>query len=139
MNNKKLSPHLSLNVYDKRLLNVAKALRESKNPEDFTMGSYGHECGTPTCALGHYASRPDLQNKFILTKYGRFTDVNGDYTRFECSLVLRHFQISYLDAEMLFGPDGCWRAQTAIEAALFIETFVADRVARRNRPLPIPK
>lgn len=60
---------------DRRLLNVARALRESPNPKAFTMlrfvhgddsfsntvGSAADWCGTPACALGHYGSRTDLQ------------------------------------------------------------------------------
>lgn len=43
-----------------RLLNVAKALRESTTPPDlFTMRFVMRECGTPACALGHYAARGD--------------------------------------------------------------------------------
>ena len=33
----------------KRLLNVARALRESKHPEQFTMTEYVNPCGTPAC------------------------------------------------------------------------------------------
>lgn len=56
-----------------RLLDVALALRESKNPEAFTMRFYTwgwsstgyvlypHPCRNPECALGHYAARSDLQ------------------------------------------------------------------------------
>src|SRR6187551_2522759 len=51
-------------VQYKRLMNVAKALRESPNAGRFDMGCYIHSgseeegeknwCGSPACALGHY-------------------------------------------------------------------------------------
>lgn len=72
----------------KRLLNVARALRESPAPHLFDMGAFVNDaewlsyksgrvefdpalenfCGTPACALGHYGSRPDLQHIVKIVK-----------------------------------------------------------------------
>ena len=55
-------------IYRQRLLNVVRALRESPKPKAFSMDWYGYgpneafPCGTPQCALGHYAAREDLQD-----------------------------------------------------------------------------
>lgn len=124
-------------VYKKRLLNVAKALRESKSPQAFTMYYYVHsgyttdnkgkvpECGTPACALGHYAARRDLQRTLYIdsktavigTKDGRESDY-GSYA------VLNHFGLDHAQSEELFGGDGCGFATSVKQAALYIERFV---------------
>ncbi len=108
-----------------RLLNVAKALRESKNPDKFDMTLYGWHCGTPACAMGHYAARRDLQSDFVLTPTGSLKNNAGIYVgAFEIG---HHFQISLRQEDELFGCRGCGGACTAIDAAEFIEQFVADR------------
>ena len=117
------------------LLNVAKALRESPKPGRFDMGYYVDDtCGTPACALGHYASREDLQNFMRLVK-----DDDGDWTvqyvervaennyvDFEHDEVCEHFGISLRQATQLFGPVGCGGAKAANDAAEYIEHFVAQ-------------
>lgn len=113
-----------------RLLNVARALRESPAPDDFTMQRYGNPCGTPACALGHYAARCDLQQQFRLWEDGdnrsyHLTSLGLDY---ESRDVIEHFDLSgWPDAEELFGPEGCGGALTAVAAAEYIERWVAAR------------
>lgn len=131
-------------IQRKRLLNVARALRESPKPEDFTMVGYANLCGTPACALGHYAARTDLQKVFRLVVSVYVANYDGNrYTNPPLRLrarprvrdaigyahteVLEHFGINVPAAEELFGSRGCNRAQTAIEAAEYIERFVAER------------
>lgn len=113
-------------VQKKRLLNVAKALRDDKDPQKFTMASFG-ACGTPACALGHYAARKDLQNVFRLTRTGwlglvgkRDNDLGIDAEE-----VHKHFGINYDQSEELFGMRGCGGAKTPLAAAEYIEQFVA--------------
>lgn len=111
----------------KRLLNVAKALRESPAPDQFTMGQYAHRCGTPACALGHYAARHDLQGQFVLHQGhdGIFcVGADDDDVPYHDRRVLHHFGIDGEDAERLFGPTGCGSAKTPIKAAEYIERFV---------------
>ena len=112
-----------------RLLNVARALRESKNPEDFDMGMYGHACGTPACALGHYAAREDLQHTFTLDAVNDSILVGEDWVGFDSRDVRDHFGITPSEALELFEAEGCAGAKTAIEAAEFIERVVAEREA----------
>lgn len=108
-----------------RLLNVSRALRESKNPELFTMARYGHGCGTPGCALGHYAARRDMQSDFILTNRGDLeASVEGLNEYQTVTAALRHFDIDREQEEKLFGSNGCGNAKTPNEAAGFIEQFV---------------
>ena len=106
-----------------RLLNVAKACRESPNPSMFTMNRYGHNCGTPACALGHYAARGDLQDEFYLSSSGCFVAHGGGgvYMR-----TLEHFGITTDQEDELFGSEGCGCAETPEEAAKYIEQFVVE-------------
>lgn len=138
-------------IQKKRLLNVAKALRESKKPKKFTMGHYvwgdfispdlvGPEaefCGTPACALGHYGSRRDLQK---LMKIDTQTNAIGKVQHvlvfasrpdavvdFASEAVREHFGIDGYEASDLFSSTGCNGAKTPKAAAKFIEQFVKDR------------
>jgi len=140
----------------KRLLNVAKALRESPSPKMFTMETfvYGSEddavlglntgpefCGTPACALGHYGSRRDLQRLFKIEVatledaedkaelvYADTCPVGYDDTE-----VVRHFGISFDDCQKLFSPEGCGGAKSVKAAAKYIEKFVASRLKEEGK------
>lgn len=113
-----------------RLLNVAKALRESPNPGEFTMERYGttaRGCRTPACALGHYAYRTDLQDEFTLSVgvgsialRGR-ENISVDYWGEQ---IKNHFGLDRDSVFNLFATCGCGGARTAIEAAKYIENFV---------------
>jgi len=117
-----------------RLLNVAKALRESANPNDFHMTDYVNDCGTPACALGHYAFRTDLQKLCVIkvreddyfsVEYRVHDDERGyDRLDYDDPPLLEHFGISAEEALELFGGEGCGNAKTPIEAADYIEHFV---------------
>lgn len=126
-------------IHRKRLLNVAKALRESPTPRrDFSMGSYTAPCGTPACALGHYAMRRDLQKTFrlarLLPDHNKLWLAlpNGTTIDYFKAPVLEHFGIDRDEAGDLFSTCGCGGARTAAQAARFIERFVArkDREAK---------
>lgn len=110
-----------------RLLNVAKALRESPNPERFTMGTYTHPCGTPACALGHYGARRDLQSAFRIDANGTLRALRaGEPFGFQClPAAATHFDLSKEHVDELFETTGCDGAETAVQAAGYIENFVA--------------
>lgn len=132
-----------------RLLNVAKALRESPNPGKFDMGAYVHPCGTPACAFGHYAARSDLQSQFTqhgTSKFWEGIDVIGgqENVSYADPVVLDHFGITESQADRIFsdadyvhewleetdealpGSFLALSAKTANEAAEWIERFVAE-------------
>lgn len=120
-----------------RLLNVAKALRESKNPNEFCMARHVNACGTPACAFGHYAARSDLQSWFTInttTDPYRFPDqgvyvvVGGEAVSicYDHEIVHTHFDLDKETIEQLFSQRGCNWAGTAIEAAEYIERFVEE-------------
>lgn len=131
-----------MNIHAQRLLDVARATRETSVPDNFTMRYFG-DCGSPACALGNYAVRRDLQRVFYLGK------LPGSSTRLfllsvadnglvsclvSCNegLVQRHFGISEAEAVELFSGVGCGHAQTPEAAAAYIEAFVARKWVRRN-------
>lgn len=128
-----------------RLLNVAKAVRESIDPESFLMAIFGKagrqgrpqaqapSCGTPCCTLGHYAARADLQDDFKLCNDHIFLrDTKKGDLGYACSLgynfkpILDHFDILAIEADVLFGPHGCGGAESTEAAAVFIERYVAE-------------
>lgn len=152
----------------KHLLNVARALRDAHAAKSkFDMGAFvfGHLgaissdfdystnqyvtcnrekefCGTPACALGHYAARTDLQRLLKieyrkkhgvpyaqLNWFGAKRNNNGgmacpdyDHEKFQ-----QHFGLNYHEMEELFGGDGCGGATTALQAAKYIERFVKQK------------
>ena len=114
----------------KRLLNVARALRESKEPDEFTMAYYGLSCGTPACALGHYAVRSDLQDEFSLDKEGDLIDQCGELVAYSDPSVRTHFGLTLEQADHLFSACGCGFAETALEAAEYIERWIAEQEAK---------
>lgn len=111
-----------------RLLKVAQALRESPKPSEFTMERFGQDCGTPCCALGHYAFRKDLQSEFCLTSTGNVGAVGGSKRTLwiDSEQIMRHFDITIGQSQDLFGDDGCDCASTPEMAAEYIERFVAE-------------
>lgn len=133
-----------------RLLNVARALRESPNPDRFDMGLYVHDpysyepnddadileapdgwCGSPACAMGHYAARTDLQDLLYIRDDGfhRFRmafSATQQSAYHNSRKVLAHFDLDDEQIEELFGSFGCGFAKTPTEAAEYIEKFVAD-------------
>ncbi len=121
-----------MNVYKQRILNIARALRESPNPHRFTMTAYSR-CRTPACALGHYAFRADLQNKFYLG-FGEGEGVMSDgrhciQSGLACNsrLIQGHFGINQAEAFRLFNTNGCGNAGNAIAAADYLEKFAREK------------
>lgn len=116
-----------LKVHRNRLLRVAQDLRNSPAPRKFTMRFYGHSCGTPACALGHYAAAKHRGSPFRLGRDGVLL-VNGRPNYPPACVAADHFGLSDDDElEALFGPLGCGRARTPIQAAKYIEAFVARK------------
>lgn len=109
-----------------RLLNVARALRESPKPNKFTMDMYARDCNTPACAWGHYCFRQDLQSEFQLSPAtGLPIDI---FTKNPVTLMDsrmdEHFGLTSDQVIELFSVGGCGGAKTAIDAAEYIEEFV---------------
>lgn len=114
-----------------RLRKVVQALREVPREQKphFTMSCYVHNCGTPACALGHFAARRDLQRAFKIVKSVNWSGqriarayCNGDWDLLTCSIA--YFGLTGPQADDLFGPVGCNRAETPAQAASYIERFI---------------
>lgn len=137
-------------THKKRLLNVAKALREAPEPKYFKMSTFANGssdwtgegeppenfCGTPACALGHYAARRDLQREFKIwtdKRYGYAGILARSDGSSEFEAAAEHFGLTYDpydgDGEVyeLFAPSGCGGAKTPKQAARYIERFVARK------------
>lgn len=110
--------------HKKRLLNVAKACREMKEPAEFDMRFYS-DCGTPACAFGNYAFRNDLQKSFHLT-YNAAVTTNGDPVGFHED-IKPHFGLTINETIKIFDINGCGGAKTNIRAAEYIENFVREQ------------
>lgn len=112
-----------------RLLNVARALRESPNPVMFDMGLYNYVCGTPGCAFGHYVARSDLQSEFgFANGWPVFLKTGEDAGAFSDESAA-HFELDPQAIAILFDTHGCGGAKTALAAAEYIEAFVARHEA----------
>jgi len=122
-----------MNVYAQRLLDVARSCRESKRPDMFDMHSEVHgSCGTPACAMGHYAARIDLQSLYTIARRydGPFVMlVNGQPSGcfWEENPTLGYFGITEEEGIELFYSNGCGEAKTPNQAADYIERFVARK------------
>ena len=116
-----------MNPHATRLLNVARALRESPAPERFTMHTFTHACGTPACAFGHYAARTDLQSLFRVTDTGEIQIKKGGEWGWPGSIARSassHFDLYDEEWDELFTAEGCANAKTPLQAAQYIEEFV---------------
>lgn len=129
----------------KRLLNVARSLRESPIPAAFNMACYiqgdgtvpladPNWCHTPACALGHFAARRDLQaimridtDTFHRPVIRYTSRVNSYILMLGDGILSSYFGIDNREAHDLFAAWGCGRAKTCEAAAQFIEDFVARR------------
>jgi hypothetical protein len=110
-----------------RLRKVVQALREAPRAQKskFTMKCYVFVCGTPACALGHYAARRDLQRSFKLDDRGVKTSAGARLgSPAEERPIHDHFGITPEQADELFGMSGCDAAETPIQAARYIERFI---------------
>jgi hypothetical protein len=117
----------------KRLLDVARACREAPDPSKFTMAGYANRCGSPACALGHYAVRTDLQDKFSLrksTEYGLpWIWFGEEPTGFDTREVCDWFDITRGQCRELFSDYGCGGDEDEpitdpVQVAEYIENFV---------------
>ena len=115
---------------EERLRNVVKALRESPAPLNFTMSYWGQGCGSPACAMGHYAFREDLQDVYILNESGdiREVDIFSDFPEGPFESFAKHFDLSQEESMTLFGSNGCNKAETIKEAIAYIEDFITEKL-----------
>jgi len=130
-----------------RLRNVIRAVKEG-DAKDFDMSRYvkleSKGCGSPACALGHYAARQDLQQEFHLEQWRVIAQGGWNDTDAFERIVGKHFDLTIKEITELFGGFGCgsftmtvsgsgdeafsWKVSkpiTALEAIAYIENFIA--------------
>jgi hypothetical protein len=113
-----------LKLGNKRLLELADILmkahrkymrRKTKMDGGYNQLKITHECGSPACAMGHYiAAHPRKWSKFIV-------EVRG------INIGMKEFSLEHGELNAIFGVDGCNRAHTAKDAAIYIREFVKQR------------
>lgn len=125
-----------------RLMLVARALRESDRPQAFTMNRI-HTCGAPHCAFGHYVARRDLQSVFQFPLWDCaeriYEETHGNMHNMVLAgmwgatrpvfdwrrAIEKHFELTSIQVEAIFGSTGCNDAETVQQAAEYIEQYVA--------------
>jgi hypothetical protein len=102
------------------ILDTADALHRKRGEPTYNQEDYAHSCGSPACALGHYAANTrgfklDRQWYEYFREDKLFTwDCGAD----------EEFGLSYSEAMELFYYNGCGEAKTAKQAAKYIRSFV---------------
>lgn len=136
----------SFELGNARLLRLADILskvdkqHEKKDEPAYYQGAFVHECGTPACALGHYAhATPERWKivKYSATDYEYYDDPK---LRHESSGNVfydakKEFCLSDREADRLFDSEGCGEALNGKEAAAFIRKFVKDRCKAHDKEM----
>lgn len=120
-----------------RLLKLADILdtadvahRKAKQPTYDQMYTL-HECGTPACALGHWAV--NNRRRFLVDKRNGSVTLRAEPDIVFCGMIgAIEFDLSYEHGSELFSATGCGHARTAKQAAKYIRQFVR-RVERDQR------
>lgn len=124
---------MSIELGNARLLQLADILDiadeghiERQEPT-YRQNIFAHACGTPSCALGHWAATNTDRWHF-----GQRDEFPELYLKSDPYLPLykaaqNEFCLSSGEEAQLFGCNGCRHATTAKQAAKYIREFVAKR------------
>src|SRR5262245_31017735 len=100
------------------VLDTADEVHVAKHEPTYDQTVIHHECGTPACALGHWAcANPD---RWIMKSYTCF--MRGSYS--PRTDAMNEFALNMSEYDELFSSYGCGRAKTAKAAADYIREFV---------------
>lgn len=122
----------TLTVGNRRLLKLADILSKAdathkkKSEPNYDQQFYAHECGTPACALGHWATA-NRRWVWLGLKYDLFPRLRNNSHGSTTEDAMEEFHLTEDEADELFEVDGCGNAQTAKEAARYIRAFVKRR------------
>lgn len=111
-------------VGNRRLLKLAGILDTARR---YNQSLFAYSCGTPACALGHWAAANPRRWRL------GFPEPPGLR-----SVLLRHpfraarveFAMSDRDVTLMFGTGGCGCAKTGKQASRYIRRFVQSRSAK---------
>lgn len=112
------------------ILDKADALHKKRMEPSYRQLYYSHPCGTPACALGHWAAnnprRWEMRGRYPGSELVPFLGKghNAIYGNESAEI---EFSLDSIDAYDLFGMSGCDSAKTAKQAAAYIRKFVAKR------------
>lgn len=109
-----------------RILRSADAKHVKAGEPIYRQSLWQHPCGTPACALGHYAAHTPSRWKFGAYGQPHLSYVDGG--PLESATI--EFGISFDEAHLLFAADGCGEARTASEAANYIEAFIVNKATK---------
>lgn len=112
-----------------KILDTADAKHKKAGEELYDQKSFSHRyCGTPACALGHWAAHNP--KRWTSPEYPKLRKPLQSWTTpFESAG--EEFHLSSGQVNTLFDLSGCGRAKTAKQAAAYIRKFVAQ--ARKLR------
>lgn len=125
----------SLAIGNRRLLKLANILdtadaahRKRKEPT-YSQYEFTHDCGTPACALGHWAAANPRRWYFEGSLYPQLRNAGSPYTS-PLDDACDEFSIDSDETQELFDVGGCGNARTAKQAAKYIRAFVKRRADR---------
>lgn len=105
------------------ILDTADELHAAKGEPTYQQSAYLHPCGTPACAMGHWAAaNPD---RWHIEPQDR--SVNSIIGLPYVEAVRQEFFINPSEEIDIFGMFGCDDALSAKDAAAYIRAFVARR------------
>lgn len=101
------------------------------DPDNFDMGMFAYDCGTPACVIGHYAANRKIQRTFRLEDNLILLE-DGDVLDFlwwnNSRALEDHFGITEVDVDHLFSAKGCGGAKTPKGAASYLKKFYASKL-----------
>lgn len=111
------------------ILDRADALHRKQHEPTYNQSRFFHSCGTPACAMGHWATHNPRRWGVDTEQY---RDSYEHLPRFRSggSVItggMADFALWCGEYDDIFGDQGCDNARTGKQAAKFIRQFVAQR------------
>lgn len=116
------------------ILDDADQMHRDDGEPKYDQSNYIHPCGTPACAMGHYALATEAD--FRISPYGAgwwFTNRSDGRILLIDDFAKSEFCLEDHESWELFSGSGCGNAKTAKQAAAYIRRFVD-----RKCPMPPP-
>lgn len=118
------------------ILDAADAEHVRRGEQPYNQDLYTWPCGTPACALGHWAAANSDRWVFLSVRLSTTLPVLREFSwNFSSAMVAwdvgayPEFGISRAEANMLFGTGGCGEARSGRDAARYIRGFAAAKRA----------
>lgn len=111
------------------ILDQADEIHDQKHEPLYLQSFYRHSCGTPACALGHWAAAHPERWAFV-NDVPWLIDVQPYQNSFHKIELRGHnaaaieFGLKPWQSRLLFGEFGCGNARSSQEAAAYIREFV---------------